>query len=127
MKYIFKDHWNPTKEEIYNWALDEDALCDQDWELAVAQFEHFELMVQLANDNSLAKRYFFLGCLYVFTGDIVRSENQSEIERLKSLINQLNLKNESNEIKDWRLRSLYLIQNPSQYDYTYWGLNSKYI
>lgn len=123
---LLKDPWNPTQEEILKWAQDKEAICEQDWELAIASFENFELMVNLANDINLEKRYFFLSCLYVFVGDIVRGNEEHELTLVKGLLNAISMDSNSNEITDWKIRSLRLIGHTEEYEYRYWGIGSEF-
>ena len=122
-----KDEWNPTPQEIRVWANNPASLCEQDWELAIAEFKNFDLMIELANDQTLSKKRFFLGCLYVFVGDIIEANEHSSLNQLLSLITALDEEKISDELKQWTARSLAIIENKELYSYEYWGLHSKYV
>lgn len=120
------DPWNPTQEEIKEWAYDKNAVCEQDWELAVYDFENIDLILELVNDKKCPKRRFFLGCLYVFSGDIVRRGRNLEIDKLRIIIEKASKYTEA-WIVNWTKRTSILLSDPSNYSYEYWGLGSKYV
>lgn len=119
------DPWNPTQEEIKEWAYDKNAVCEQDWELAVYDFKNIDLILEIVNDKNCPKRRFFLRCLYVFSGDIVRCGRELEIQKLRIAIEKASIFTEV-WIVNWVKRTLNLLSDPSRYSYEYWGLHSKY-
>ncbi|CAH1214731.1 hypothetical protein PAECIP111893_03840 [Paenibacillus plantiphilus] len=130
MKIIFRDAqhaWNPTQEEIKAWAYSGEKIPEQDWELAVNSLENIPMICSLIDDEKCNRTLFFLGSLYVFIGDIVRSGEAEEIGRLSELLNTMKMKAKSERLIDWIKRSKYLIQHPNTYDYDYWGLGSKHV
>lgn len=120
------DHWNPTKKDIQEWAYSNQSVPDQDWELAVYDYENMDMILEFVDDIYCPKRLFFLGCLYVFTGDIIRKNSEIELKNLQSVIRSAT-KYSNVLIKDWIERSNALISHPENYSYEFWGLNSKYI
>ncbi len=127
MKILFRDVWNPTSLEISEWAYSNEKIPDQDWELAVNNYENIPMICTFIEDEKCCHTAFFLSSLYVFTGDIVRSNDVKEIEKLSVLLSKLEMRAKSEKLKDWIKRSKYLLQHPKSYDYAYWGLSSKYV
>ena len=130
MVFIFRDAqhaWNPTPEEIKTWAYSEEMIPEQDWELAVNSFGNIPMICTFIDDKNCKHISFFLSSLYVFTGDIVRSEDIREIEKLKMLLDRVTMSAESEELSNWINRSKGLITQPNTYNYAYWGLGSKYV
>ena len=127
---IFRDAqhaWNPTPEEIKAWAYSDEMIPEQDWELAVNSFGNIPMICSFIDDENCNHISFFLSSLYVYTGDIVRSGDIQEIEMLKMLLDKVAISAKSEKLTDWIKRSKYLIHQPNTYDYTYWGLGSKYV
>ena len=106
-----KDEWNPTPQEIRECANNPTSLCEQDWELAIAEFKNFDLMIELVNDQTLSKKRFFLGCLYVFVGDIIEANERSSINQLQNLIAALDEEKISDNLRQWKARSLAIIED----------------
>jgi len=130
MDIIFRDAqhaWNPTPEEIRVWAYSKEKIPEQDWELAINNFENIPMICSFIDDENCNHISFFLSSLYVFTGDIVRSEEIEETDRLSVLLDKVQLSAKSEILKEWINRSKYLIQHPNTYDYAYWGLGSKFV
>lgn len=116
-----KDPWNPTEEEIRDWAFDVNKLCPvQDWDLAVADLKYKKALLSLASDPACPKREFFLAVLYLIVGDAVRSRwqahRQSEINKL--LAEACRYSDVS--VLRWVERSQHLIGNPGEFDYNLW-------
>ncbi|MBQ4898762.1 hypothetical protein KB559_07925 [Paenibacillus sp. Marseille-P2973] len=127
---MFKDSdhaWNPTAEEIRIWAYSDALIPEQDWELAVNSFENIPMICSFVDDEECKHISFFLSCLYVFTGDFVRSRKNEEYNDLIELLNSIEVIAKSEELKDWIKRSKDLILNPDKYDYRFWGLGSEYV
>lgn len=127
---MFKDSdhaWNPTAEEIRIWAYSDALIPEQDWELAVNSFENIPMICSFVDDEKCKHISFFLSCLYVFTGDFVRSRKNEEYNKLIELLNRIEVIAKSEELKDWIKRSKDLILNPDKYDYRFWGLGSEYV
>lgn len=130
MEVIFRDAhhaWNPTPEEIKIWAYSDEKIPEQDWELAVNSFDNIPMICTFIDDENCNHTSFFLSSLYVFTGDIIMSGEIEEIERLSVLLDKVEMTAKSEKLYAWIKRSKHLIQHPNTYDYTYWGLGSKYV
>lgn len=124
---IFEDAWNPSPEEIRAWAYSREKIPAQDWELAVNCFENIPMLCTFIDDVKCKRTSFFLSCLYVFTGDIVRSGKTEDMLRLSVLVDQVAKKAQSEQLINWLERSRHLIRHPDEYHYDYWGLGSKYV
>jgi hypothetical protein len=117
-----KDPWNPTAEEIVQWAYEPDSLAPvQDWNLAVTHDSScVPLLVQLAADDTCPKRRFFLDCIYLFIGDAVRSSGLShDLEQVRKLLDGA-AQHHSPCITLWVARSRKLIEHPEEFDYPAW-------
>lgn len=119
--------WNPSPNEIRTWAYSDLKIPEQDWELAVNSFDNIPMICSFIEDKQCKHISFFLGSLYVFTGDIVKAGIKNEIDRLKDLLLKIEKTATSEELKAWITRSKTLLQDPSKYNYAYWGLGSKYV
>lgn len=128
---MFENIWFPKKEEILKWAYDnESSIPCQDWELALfseGSFENVKLLCSFIEDRKCKKKDFFLGVLYVLTGDTVTSENKEAINKLYNLLNDLKGNYQSQTIIQWINRSEKLINFPKLYSYKFWGLDSSYV
>ena len=124
---MFKDVWNPTQKEIKKWAYSDESISEQDWELAVANFENIPMICTFVDDERCKQTSFFLSALYVFTGDIIRIGDSERIEKLSQLLKKIEGTAKSEKLKLWIKRSQYIINHPEQYDYKYWGLGSSYV
>lgn len=123
-----KDPWNPSSEEIRSWAYSDALIPDQDWELAVIDtLKKQRLCLALAADPDCPNKQFFLGCLYVFTGDTISDTVPHPIEELKDLLERAASYTNNEEIRLWWERSMALIQHPGNYTYEYWGLGSRFV
>ncbi|MBD0384905.1 hypothetical protein [Paenibacillus sedimenti] len=127
---IFRDSqhaWNPSSQEITEWAYSNEKIPEQDWELAVNSFENIPMICKLVDDSDCKHTSFFLSSLYVFTGDTVRGMKIEEIQKLNALLDKLNMTAKSEELKSWIARSKHLVQHPKTYTYANWGLGSNYV
>jgi hypothetical protein len=114
-----KEVWNPTHEEIKEWAYRNEPTED-DWDLAITKPENAELLFVLATEERCPKKSFFLSCLYLLVGDYVRCKgkghNRTIIDGLLEYTEHFNDK----KIKEWAERSKQLINNPDTFDYQLW-------
>lgn len=129
--YYMKDPWNPTQEEIKRWAYDTGPISEeeknmQDWELAVYGIKNIDLIISLVLDKECPKRKIFLGCLYVFVGDVIRREQKEEWDELEAILSKASHLKDT-DIIDWVNRSKDLLAQPEKYEYKYWGLFSAYV
>ncbi|MDQ0492446.1 hypothetical protein QOZ95_000593 [Paenibacillus brasilensis] len=70
---------------------------------------------------------FFLSSLYVFTSDVVKSGEEEVIKELALLLEKVSNFAKTEQLNAWIERSKHLIQHPRDYNYDYWGLESKYV
>ncbi len=114
----------PTSEEtvaaIKEWAYSNDPEPQQDFDLLITSFGHEKLFIELTIDQSCPKRTYFLGCLYLFVGDAVRTSYQTncklEVDTLLTYAREISDK----DIREWVQRSEELIESPSTFDYDLW-------
>lgn len=119
-----EDPWNPTKDEIMEWAYDVGAeYPGQDWEIvAVAHLENAELLLNLASDENCPKRRWTLVNLYLVVGNEIRTKKYSDnIEYFKKILIKAS-KIENLNIQKWVKRSHDLINHPEKFDYRAWCL-----
>ncbi|WCN37018.1 hypothetical protein [Aneurinibacillus uraniidurans] len=112
-----KDPWNPTHEEIIEWAYDKDSLCEQDWDLAITDMENADVLLSLASDSSCPSQSFFLNCIYLLVGDAIRSKKS--VNEIIELLNRAEKINEPH-IRKWIERSKVLIEKPETFNYELW-------
>jgi hypothetical protein len=119
---FIEDPYNPTKDELKKWAYGNYYQPEQDFELFVVNDPTF--ILEFAADPKCPTRDFFLGSLYVWSGDTVRTPN-SDTAKLEELLQS------ASEIDDERLekyvmRSRALLANPESYTYEKWGIGTSY-
>ena len=110
-------------EDILLWGQNSDPIPEQDWDLVLVENLTICELYELVIDPSITKcsRGFFLGCLHVQVGDAVRTKDR---EVIKFINNFRYIPSPENEIlARWLDRSKALIENPEDYDYSYWGHN----
>jgi len=114
-----RDPYNATKEEIINWAYDEEAdHPEQDWDLvSVARFENIDLLIGLVIDDKCPKRKWALYQLYFIIGGSIQCKDSKKnleiiLEKAKSVDNT--------SIKKWVNRSLDLLMHPEKFSYDAW-------
>ncbi|MEV5575278.1 hypothetical protein AB0L06_35015 [Spirillospora sp. NPDC052269] len=117
----FADPYDPTAEEVVRWAYDPDAYAPtQDFDLMLDSVDVSRVLPGLVADPECPKRGFFLGALYVISGDAVRSKYSLKTrEHLKSL---LRLADELDEpvTATWARRTRALMANPETFEYDLW-------
>jgi len=124
------DCWNPTKKEIIEWGNSNEIVPNQDWELALfssGDYSNIYIICDFVSAENHPKKNFFLGVLYVLSGDTIKYEDKKDIELLSKLIKNIKSKYHSVDIQTWIERTEQLIQNPKLYSYEYWGIDSSYV
>jgi len=122
------DPWNPTPDEIREWAYTPGALepC-QDWELALAWTRHERALLELASDESCPARRYILSVLYRIVGDAVRSDFRSPARPIIEGFIRRGDEYRHPDIARWQARSEELLHRPELFDYEQWcggGLTS---
>ena len=122
----FKDAFNPTDEELTEWAFTEGATypdeISQDWDLVITDFDRADLFIRLANDLDCPKRKFFLACLYLLIGDCERTEaGKRNIPQAKALLANINV-TLVDDLALWQQRSLDLLDKRIKFNYQKWCL-----
>jgi len=124
------DDWNPTNNEVITWGNSDKPIPTQDWELALfnpGEYNKIYIICDFASIEKHPKKDFFLGTLYVLSGDTIVSEDEEHINKLGEHIKKIKQKYNSKDIQKWCERTEQLIQNPQLYSYEYWGLDSSYV
>ncbi|WP_051466456.1 hypothetical protein [Actinomadura oligospora] len=117
----FADPYNPTAEEVVRWAYDPDAYAPtQDFDLMLLGEDVSGELPGLVADPECPKRGFFLGALYVISGDAVRSEyNLRTREHLMSLLRRADELDEP-VTGTWARRTRALMAKPETFQYDLW-------
>lgn len=122
-----KSAYNPTKDEIIEFAYNRSPINVQDWELGIIwPIDNIKVIINLAADMNCQKHKYFLRCLYLFAGDFIMGGYDEEIDAFKDILSYAQ-KFENKDIKDWIQRAEDLFNNPEKYDYAYWSFGSKYL
>ncbi len=112
--------WTAAADDLREWAYSDDPEPQQDFDLLITGVGHEDLFLEFVEDESCAKRTYFLGCLYLFVGDAVRtgfeSSSKSDVEALLGRVASA----ESQATRKWRERSLELIRRPEMFNYDQW-------
>ncbi|WP_410982754.1 hypothetical protein [Bacillus cereus] len=117
-----KDPWNPTTQEIMEWAYTEHAVFpEQDWDLSVCTITNAaEIILNIAIDTNCPNQVFFLHCLYLLVGDAIRtSGNTYNIESLQNIL-QSAANSTNTDILRWVERSQILLSKPETFCYDLW-------
>lgn len=115
-----KNPWDPTDEEIREWAFEANALCPEDWDLWITGIGKDELLLELAGDDACPKREFFLRCLYLLVGDAVRTERRQIDRALLDKLFALAEASQNAPLQKWVSRSRHLIEHPDEFNYEKW-------
>ena len=107
-------------DELRRWAYSEDPEPQQDFDLAITGLGHEKLFLAFVEDEACPKRDFFLACLYLFVGDAVRTDYQSNSSSEVNILIASAEVSQCDLIQKWRHRSLDLISNPESFDYDQW-------
>lgn len=120
----FANAFAPTEEELREWASDPDAEypeeMSQDWDLILAEPSYASTLITLACEDS-PNRGFFLSCLYIISGDCIRTRvNELSINDVREAF-KLIPEHAPEDVKLWKKRSDGLFNDPSLYNYDDWG------
>ncbi|AIK36403.1 MULTISPECIES: hypothetical protein [Bacillus] len=115
-----KDPWNPTTQEIIEWAYTEHAVFpEQDWDLSICD-NAAEIILSIASDTNCPNQTFFLHCLYLLVGDAIRTRgNTYNIESLQNIL-QSATNSTNSDIFKWVERSRTLLAKPETFCYDLW-------
>ncbi|MEM6333667.1 MAG: hypothetical protein AAF823_10055 [Planctomycetota bacterium] len=128
----FTDPWNPTEDELRQWAYTNDASYPaEDWELVLTDTPEFqEAVLEFASDDHCPQKRYFLAVLYLIVGEEVRRQIQagatsrntidlSPGQTLTRLINKGD-RYPSPSIQQWQERTRSLAADLSSFDYDEW-------
>ncbi|MFF4703599.1 hypothetical protein ACWC4D_40230 [Streptomyces sp. NPDC001288] len=118
----FGDVANPTPEEMTAWAYAPEAQppVSQDWDILATRPAFGSLFLTLVADKQCPHRHFFLGCLYLLTGDAVRTRfhTMPEVD-LRALTDEAMSIGEA-WVSTWAARTRALARSPESFDYEEW-------
>ncbi|MBO1580694.1 hypothetical protein [Bacillus sp. XF8] len=117
-----KDPWNPTTQEIMEWAYTEHAVFpEQDWDLSVCTITNAaEIILSIASDTNCPNQTFFLHCLYLLVGDAIRTDgNTYDLQYLQNIL-QSAASSTNTDILKWVERSKTLLSKPETFNYDLW-------
>jgi len=117
----FVDKYNPTDEEIRQWASIAGELYPcEDWDLIIATPEREALFLELAATKTCPNRGTFLRVLYLIVGDAVRTSWRTRsVEHVAGMIGA-GRGSGAAEVRLWATRSSELVAKPSRFNYTDW-------
>lgn len=115
------DPWNPTAEEVREWAFDAGAPepC-QDWDLSLSWVGYESTYLSLAADHHCPKRTFFVHMLYFMVGDAVRNDFASTPRPIVEGFVARAGNSKHPDIVRWHDRSAALLADPKSFDYDLW-------
>jgi len=93
--------WNPTHDEIREWAYEGSNLPHAHWASTLNDFNNLPVLIELAGDRSCPNRKFFLDCLYKFTEEVVERGNMHELVRLETTLEKLATYVQAASIEAW--------------------------
>ncbi|MFQ3555875.1 hypothetical protein QZN11_03545 [Streptomyces gramineus] len=118
----FEDVADPTPEEMTAWAYAPEAQppVSQDWDILATRPDFGSLFLALVADRQCPHRHFFLGCLYLLTGDAVRTRfhTMPEVD-LNALADEAMSIGEA-WVSTWAARTRALVRSPESFDYEEW-------
>ena len=106
--------------DLRAWAYSEELEPQEDFDLMITGCGHERLFLEWAADEACPKAEYFLGCLYLFVGDAVRTgyktSSRAEVEGLLGLAEG----GACESLHEWVDRSRRLIADPESFDYDLW-------
>jgi hypothetical protein len=119
------DPTNPTQDDLRIWAYTPNAMypdeMSQDWEFCITNFENASLLLQFASDPACPNRKFFVRCLYILSGECIRTPGGcAGIPHLQEFLRSVT-SNAPPDILLWVQRTEHLLAHPETYDYDCWG------
>jgi hypothetical protein len=117
---------NPTDEDIVAWAYDDAAPQPiQDWRIVITKSVQGDLLLSLASAPMCPKFGFFLDCLYLLSGDVVRVRRPNQTAADQAVVGLLRLialgeASSRDWIRRWATRSRALLDDPARFDYDGW-------
>lgn len=115
------DPWNPSPDEIREWAYDADALAPcEDFDLALQWTRHEKALFECASDGRCPKQDFFLRVLYLIVGDAARTGYRSTPLPIVEGFIKRGDEYRNPAIQTWQHRSRELIKNPKHFEYEAW-------
>jgi len=125
-----QDVFNPTNQEIREWAYSNGSYPEEDWDIVVFHDVTDDgltaLILDIATDKNCPKQKTFVHFLDIITGAVVRyaaekGYNEEELKKLNTLIADAEKKS-SPLVIDWANRTKQIIQFPERFRYKDWFL-----
>ena len=117
------DSWNPTEQEIIEWAHDPSAgWPDEDWDMCVSARENLDLIFQLA-DEACPQAEFFVHCLYMRVGGFASFAAADASVISNGEIDMLIAKAATSHnlaVRRWGERSRAFLADPDAFDRKSW-------
>jgi hypothetical protein len=110
----FVDSVNPTISELRRWARSGALEPMQDWDLIVSDHEPGADIIDLIDEGWQAR--YFLRCLYIRAGDLVRTHKAGELMPLIETARD----HRHPSIQTWGRRAGALVMQPTTFDYMAW-------
>jgi hypothetical protein len=114
----------PSQEDlvarIRDWAYSGNPEPQQDFDLIITGSGHERMFVELVADRNCPNRIYILSCLYLFVGDSLRSDYQTNSKKQVLEILEYARPFAVEELRQWIKRSEKLIASPTLFDYDLW-------
>ncbi|MDO5658916.1 MAG: hypothetical protein Q4G36_11425 [Paracoccus sp. (in: a-proteobacteria)] len=116
-----REPWNASFDEIRAWAIRDAGWPDQDWDIAISSLLTPQEFALLLTDPAIEAemRHFLIRCLYIYTGDAVRTRDQASITEIMRFIDASPLTETA--LAQWAKDARHLIAHPETYRYAIWG------
>jgi hypothetical protein len=116
-----QDPYDPTSAELENWCRTPGAIePTEDWDLVITDSKNIGIIYSLAGTTSYPNWDYFLGCLYLFIGDAVRTEFSAVSSELAESVLKLADESAPEHLRRWRDRAERLISGLENFDYSLW-------
>ncbi|HVI43358.1 MAG TPA: hypothetical protein VM802_00745 [Chitinophaga sp.] len=117
-----KNVYEPNNEDVLAWVNGgTEKWPASDWDYYVMNGQNDDMVFDLANNHSCARRDFFVHALYYLVGEFYNegSINSIKHNRINHLLGRVN--NESTEeVKKWKSDTMLLLSKNMTLDSTYW-------
>lgn len=112
---------NEIIQWIRDWAFNDNEYVDeQDWDMVITNAVTMPLMLGIVEEGKSKKWKWFLGCLYLFVGDFVRSKDfRGESIELEKFL-RIGESSSVECLQRWARRSRELLATPELFNHELW-------
>ena len=116
---MFVDPWNPKEDEIMSWAWSDGEWPEQDWDLAVCNGKHNDLILKLARNPDCPSQNFFIHALYVIVGDSMHCNEKKDQKDLLRWVRSIEFK-KGEALNSWKDDAEKVLSGSIPFDYEFW-------